>query len=205
MNKRKQYPSQARLRELFDYDPEGFLVWKWRDDVKKQVNTRFAGERAGCQGVGTVEHENGFKKYAEIRVNGKTYRQHELVWIWHKGHIPDGKTVSHISGEVLVSKIEKLVLLDNKNAKPWQKNARFLKGFVGVDERKGNARTTYKAVASDGSHLGTFAKKEAAAAAYNAYAINRWGSEAILNDVVCENFDKYRLSNSHGGQAKKKQ
>jgi|SRR5690554_529535 len=202
--KRKKYPSQARLRELFDYDPEGFLVWRWRDDVRKAVNTRFAGERAGCRGVGTVEHENGFKKYAEIRVNGKTYRQHELVWIWHKGDIPSGKVVSHISGEVLVSKIEKLIILDNKNSKPWQRNARFLDGIVGVNERKGKVRTTYQAIASDGSHLGTFSTKDAAAAAYNEYAKDRWGDEAILNDVDCDDFEKYRLDSRHGGQAKKR-
>lgn len=106
----KRYPSQAKLRELFDYDHEGFLVWKNRSDVPDHVNARFAGEIAGFRGVGKVEHANGFKHYAEIRLNGERYRQHELVWIWHKGVIPKGKVVTHKSGQVLISKIEKVFM-----------------------------------------------------------------------------------------------
>lgn len=200
----KQYPSQARLRELFDYDPEGFLVWKERNDVPNAVNTRFSGEIAGYRGIGAVEYENGFKKYAEIRVNNKLYRQHELVWIWHKGKIPEGKTVSHKTGQVLISKIEELVLLENKNSKPWQHSKRFENGFVGVQERIGKTKKSYRAVDSKGNHIGTFLTAEAAAAAYNNYAITRWGCGAILNNVSCPDFESYRMTSINGGQSKKR-
>ncbi len=197
------YPSQEKLRELFDYDPEGFLVWKNRSDVPDHVNTRFAGEIAGCRGVGKIEHANGFKHYAEIRLNGERYRQHELVWIWHKGAIPEGKVVTHKSGQVLISKIEKLILVDSANSKPWQRNARFINGLVGVSKRSGKERVTYKSVASDGSHLGTFSKIEAAAAAYDNYARKRWGDDAVLNGLKCDDIEKYRITKKQGGQSKK--
>ena len=200
----KQYPSQDKLKELFDYDPEGFLVWKERADVRGCVNARFAGEVAGCRGIGTVERDNGFKKYAEMRVNGKIYRQHVLVWIWHNGIIPDKKTVTHKVGKVLTSKIEELVLSENPHSKPYQHSRRFFFGLVGVQERQGKFKNSYTANDSEGNHIGTFTKEEAAAAAYNDYAQRRWGDDALLNDVSCPNFEEYKITSSHGGQTKKR-
>ena len=86
--KRKQYPSQARLRELFDYDPDGFLVWKHRDDERKATNTNYAGCRAGGVFV-----SDSLEISYRISIKKIVYTGQSLIWVWHNGGIPDGMQV----------------------------------------------------------------------------------------------------------------
>jgi len=78
--KRKQYPSQARLRELFDYDPEGFLVWKSRGKD---------GDRAGVYRL----DGDSLNYIYRINIKDREYEGGRLVWIWHRGDIPEGMNV----------------------------------------------------------------------------------------------------------------
>lgn len=68
--------TQERVRELFDYRPDGALIWKVpRGTVK-------VGDVAGCI---TVDG------YWQITVDKKNYRAHRLVWLWHDGYLPEHK------------------------------------------------------------------------------------------------------------------
>ena len=74
--------SQERVKELLDY-VEGGLYWKVSTSNRVKV-----GERAG-----TLEKTG----YRRIKVDGKYYREHQLVFLYHEGWIP--KLIDHRDGE----------------------------------------------------------------------------------------------------------
>lgn len=87
--KRKQYPSQARLRELFDYDPEGFLVWKYNPDRRPQWNGRYAGKIAG-----KYEFSPSSLQYVyRVGIGDEVYSGNSLIWIYFGGTIDERKQV----------------------------------------------------------------------------------------------------------------
>jgi hypothetical protein len=67
-------PSQEFLRELFYYDPDiGDLIYR-KDHFMKKI-----GERAG-----NINSEG----YRVIRVDGKDFKAHRLIWIYYYGKPP---------------------------------------------------------------------------------------------------------------------
>ena len=67
-------PSQAYLKELFNYDPEtGYLF------NKKPRAGVTVGSRAGS--VDSWGHR-------QIKIDGKTYQEHRIVWLWWYGALP---------------------------------------------------------------------------------------------------------------------
>ena len=89
---RNPLPSQAELRELFDYDPNGYLVWL--HDKRGHVK---AGDRAGH-----LSNEG----YWNIKVNQNRFRAHRLIYAWHHGTCPE--TLDHINRNRADSRIENL-------------------------------------------------------------------------------------------------
>ncbi len=76
-----ELPTQARLKELFDYDGEtGELIWRVKPSRRIPAGT-IAG---GYDGYG----------YIKITVDGRCYFAHLLVWVWCKGVSPQS-TVDH--------------------------------------------------------------------------------------------------------------
>lgn len=87
--KRKQYPSQARLRELFDYDPEGFLFWKYNPDRRPQWNGRYAGNIAG-----KYEFSPRTLQYVyRVGIGDDVYSGNSLIWIYFGGKIDERKQI----------------------------------------------------------------------------------------------------------------
>lgn len=78
--------SAEKLREILSYDPEtGVMRWKAKTSPKMRV-----GDVAGCVdrfGMG----------YRQIRIEGKTYREHRLAWLYVYGVWPE-HVVDHING-----------------------------------------------------------------------------------------------------------
>lgn len=70
--------TQEYIRSRFDYDPEGFLVWK--DHPRLYNHKRKIGQRTG-----TV---NG-RGYVVCQLDGKTHFVHRLIFLWHHGYLPE--------------------------------------------------------------------------------------------------------------------
>lgn len=120
MSKVMKHPSQAELKELFDYR-DGELIWK------NHYFKTLIGEVAG--GIG----KSG---YRQIKISYRLYSAHRLICIFHNGDIPENLVVDHIDRNKLNNKIENLRLITqqentfnrndargcyfNKNANKWQ-------------------------------------------------------------------------------------
>ncbi len=72
---RIELPSKERLRHLFDYHPDGYLV------RRVPVSNQVAGTVLGCPAGG--------KGYWSGMVDSVSYRVHRLIFQWHHGHCPD--------------------------------------------------------------------------------------------------------------------
>ena len=130
-------------------------VFTWRVvHMKSKV-----GEKAGSL------HNKG---YWRIRVNGKGYLAHRLVWFFEHGEFPSS-FIDHINGDRLDNRIENLRLADYElNAQNKREPHRNNKsGFLGVSWSESSkcwkASIRHK---DKRTHLGMFASKEEAGAAY---------------------------------------
>ena len=80
--------TQEKLKETFDYKDGEFYTKESRGRLK-------AGFKAGCKTK---------RGYIAIRIDGKPYLAHRLVWLYHHGymppmidHIDNNKTNNHIT------------------------------------------------------------------------------------------------------------
>lgn len=93
--------SAARLRELFDYEPEtGQLV--------RKVSGR--GVKAGVAGSIRLDKDNPLGRRF-ISADGRKYRASHLVWVWHGNSLPE--RLDHIDRNTLNDRIENLRPCDN--------------------------------------------------------------------------------------------
>jgi len=146
--------TQARLRELLDYDPEtGVFVWKVR--------------RSRSAKAGSVAGSRNLEGYINIKIAGSTYKAHRLVWLYAAGKLPR-KQIDHIN---CVRDDNRLVNLreasPNENARNALRRGDNTSGYRGVswDVKAGKWRAyIFKGGAQ--THLGYFDRAEDAAAAY---------------------------------------
>jgi hypothetical protein len=81
----KPLPSQERLNELFNYDPEtGELTRKTTTNNSAKV-----GERAG-----NLDTASGYRR---VKVDTSEYREHRLIWRLVTGEDPLALTVDHVN------------------------------------------------------------------------------------------------------------
>lgn len=92
MRERKEL-SQARLKELLDYDINtGYFIWKVGG------HGRIVGNAAG------FIHEAG---YIVISIDGKQFYAHKLAWLWVHGVFPRYR-LAHVNGKRWVNSITNL-------------------------------------------------------------------------------------------------
>ncbi len=84
--------TQERVRELLDYREDGELIRKVRTTNKVKV------------GDVTGSLNNGYKLTV---VDGKRYRNHRLIWLWHHGYFPEHQ-IDHINRIRSDNRIENL-------------------------------------------------------------------------------------------------
>jgi hypothetical protein len=139
-------PSQERVNEVFEY----------RDGKLYNKNNRGGTARKGIES-GYTDISCGYRK---ISVDDKLHRTHRLIWIMHRGDIPEGLCIDHINGIKDDNRIENLRLVTN------QENAfnTSAKGYTWVESR--NKYRSLIMVDGVSKHLGYFVKKEDAAQAY---------------------------------------
>jgi len=87
----KQYPTQDRLKELFEYK-DGQLIRKTRPSIRSFVG----------QIVGFPDADG----YLKVSVDKRQYLVHRLVYLFHYGSLP--KFLDHIDGNRKNNKIENL-------------------------------------------------------------------------------------------------
>lgn len=83
----------ALVRNIFDYRPDGTLVWKINTGKKRLIGTV-----AGCA--------RGPDGYQRVGLYGRSYYLHHLVWAWHHGVWP--KRIDHRTCDPRNNRIEKL-------------------------------------------------------------------------------------------------
>ena len=112
------------VRYLFDYDAsEGKLKWK-NHLTKSNRNGQYAGSING-------------KGYYCVTINKKSFRIHRLIWLYHKGFLPD--IIDHKDLNKLNNRIENLreatIQQNNANKSGLGSNTGF-KGIRWVQSRK---------------------------------------------------------------------
>ncbi len=142
-----------RLRELFGYDKETGDFILLINRRKGLIGSRVRGTR----------NEKG---YLFIGIDGKKYRSHRLVWMYHHGAWPADE-LDHINGVRDDNRIENLREASRQdNMRNRRIDHRNTSGTSGVyfleKKRKWCARITVSRV---GVHLGLFKSKEDAIAA----------------------------------------
>lgn len=149
----KQYPSQARLREAFDYHPDGYLVWR----IKPSKGPDRTGQIAGGKQRDGRRH---------ICIDGFLAQANKLIWIWHYGQVPEGIDVDHIDNDGTNDRIENLQLLTHRDnvGKAWARS-KASRLPLGVS-RAGSRFMAQICDGSDRRYLGRYDTPEEAAQAY---------------------------------------
>lgn len=165
----KQLPLQDDLRKMFDYDAStGLLRWRENGARRASWNTRFCGKIAGCKT--TIG-------YWQIYINNAPQYAHRIIWVMHKGDIPDGMMIDHANGRTTDNRIENLRLCTKAqnawNAKRPKTNTSGVKG-VRFHEATGKWIARIK-VDGASRHIGLFDDKEDAIRAYSQTAIRTHG------------------------------
>jgi len=150
------------LRALLDYDPV-MGVLRWRATVSSRAV------------VGSVAGTMRKNQYVQVRINGRCYLAHRLIWLHVYGVWPNGQ-IDHINGnraDNRASNLREATRAENMmNAKKRINTGSSLKG---VTLRNGR----YKAriyVNRKEKHLGYFATEQEAHDAYCAAATKEFGA-----------------------------
>lgn len=155
-----------RLHELFDYDPD-------TGDLTRRIGVR--GSPKGTV-IGTTR-PNGYKVAV---VDGKPYRVHRLVWMYHHGDIQH--EVDHINRDKGDNRIENLRLCTRtENVRNAVGKG---PGYKGVSFCKQTGKWVAQITVNyRNKKLGRFITQEDAALAYNTAASEHFGEFAYLNEV----------------------
>ena len=140
------------LRENLAYSPtEGCLRWMT--------------DRAGGKvKAGSIEGCTTSKGYRQIRIHGKWYKAHRLIWLLETGRWPTNQ-IDHINGDKLDNRFCNLRDVDNFTNSRNRKNN--TSGVVGVSFDKVNQKwvsQTY--IDGKARNLGRYDTKEEAHEAY---------------------------------------
>lgn len=148
---------------------EALAIWEYRDGRLYWRENRGPRGRAGDE-AGWVYCSRLGLQYWRIKVDGKSYRAHRIIFLMHRGYLPD--QIDHIDGNGLNNDIENLraaTSSQNNQNKGAPKNN--TSGFKGVSLHKQTKK--WVATISHGGklhYLGLFDTPEAAHQAYTAAA-----------------------------------
>lgn len=95
----KKYPSQEKVRKLFIYK-NGNLYWKKRKTNRTRTDII----------AGSINQD---VNYRNVGIDGKSYRYHRLVYIYHKGAISPGHEITHINHDRHDNRIENLLCISH--------------------------------------------------------------------------------------------
>ena len=157
-------PTQNQLRERLFYDlKEGLLIPK----TKPGRNLRKAPGKAS------------------LRIGGRQYHMHRLVWAYFNGDIPEGWMVTHADNDKTNNHIQNLKLKPHSVVAHTSIRSNST-GYRGVSRCDPKADRYKAVIKKEGRkfHLGCFGTPREAARAYNKKARELYGAEAVLNEGV---------------------
>ena len=133
-------PSQKKLQELFDYRDRQLY---WKERIHSSIDL---SKPAGC-----IDTQG----YRLIKIEGKLYQAHRLVWKYHYGKDPK-EFIDHIDGNRSNNNIKNLREATNQqngfNRGPQKNNKLGIKGV----RKKGNKYTAAISINGKVKHLGMF-------------------------------------------------
>lgn len=149
------HPAQARVRELFDYDPgTGHLTWK----VKKgRVRP---GDRAG--------HDHKARYYRVVEFDARKYKEHRVIWLWWHGQWPENHIdhVNRVKTDNRVANLREATQAQNmQNIGISSRNKSGILGVCYTPENTVNKWRAYIVVGKKTKMLGSYPTKEKAAEA----------------------------------------
>jgi CO dehydrogenase/acetyl-CoA synthase gamma subunit (corrinoid Fe-S protein) len=146
--------TQARVKELFDYHPDGHLTWK----VQKSNNVK----------VGSFAGSVNSEGYLQVGIDRVLYKVHRLIYLWHYGFVYN--LIDHIDQNKLNNKIQNLRIATNsQNLRNRSKQVNNTSGFKGVSFHKHTNKFQAKIkINKKQIYLGLFLSAEEA---YDVYCI----------------------------------
>ena len=157
---------------IFEYSHEARgLMWKYpdpslfsSDKEYKRFLTRWAGKKAGGPSVGG----RGNVTHVTVRINGRSFSEHRVVWEMLKKPLSYGEWIDHVDRDPTNNRIENLRLCDNvTNQHNRDAPSNNTSGFKGVSfSRKMNKWKVATRSKGEYFHRGYFnTRAEAAVAA----------------------------------------
>jgi len=163
MREKEKLLTYEEVKEIFDCDPEkGILIWKNCSSIRP-LNGTIAG---------WINKSSG---YVMVKVKGKHYSSHRVIWLWITGKWPENQ-IDHINGIRNDNRFYNL-----REATQSQNSANSSKrnsiGYKGVCKRFNKWESQIKI---DGKkiHLGYYDTPEEAHATYVAKAKELFGDYA---------------------------
>lgn len=155
--------TQERLKEIFDYHPDGYFIAK----VK----------RGKCMPGKIVKGSPDGKGYLQITVDWRVHRFHRLVFLWHKGFLPD--QIDHINRNRADARIENLrpATPSENGMNSGKRRDNGLPKGVSICEKTGRYRAKIKVRARQ-IHLGYYPTVKEAAGVYGRAAKKYFGAFA---------------------------
>lgn len=162
----RRHVTRERLGELLFFEPETGCFY-WRASVGSRAR---AGDQAGSLGV---------MGYWMIRLDGRLYYAHRLVWLWVHGEWPT-PMVDHANGNRADNRPENLRLASmSQNLANARVSSRSRSGVKGVSWNSRLGRWhAYIGRGGKRTHIGFFDSIDDASAAYAAKAREIFGEFA---------------------------
>ena len=158
-----------RVRELFDYHKDGYLIWKISTANRVRI-----GDVAG------VYHKH--TGYYYVRFDNKLYKLHRIIWLWHYGYLPEN-VVDHIDQNKINNRInnlsDKTQQCNTRNRGAQNNSTTGIKG-VSLDRQR-NKFHSFITIDGKTFSLGRYTNFEEAVCV-------RLAAEQCLNWDSCESF-----------------
>ena len=164
--------SREQVLSVLRYNPyRGELYWR----------EKCGGRKMGVP-AGNINRKHG---YRQIRINGKMYLAHRLIWLIEKGEWPNGD-LDHRDTDKLHNRIGNLrpATQSQNQANRGKREGNCSSEYKGVSwNRRSRQWHSYILVRRKRIHLGYFEDETEAAQAYNAAAVQHFGEYARVNKV----------------------